>query len=111
MGGEGINRIDCLRNLPAQIRRHDGLLVQSCSFPDEAWSPRGVAIVGEVDLAGIAGGNQGRPLIHGSVAIDAINRRRVARLAIELPISVHIYLEMAIRALHSMRQMDVLQVD
>ena len=45
------------------------------------------------------------------MAIDAVDRCRIARLAIKLPVSMHIYFEMAIRALHSMREMDVLQVD
>ena len=45
------------------------------------------------------------------MAIDAIDRRRVARLAIELPVAVHIVFEMAIHALHAMRQVHVLQVN
>ena len=45
------------------------------------------------------------------MAIDAIDRRRVARLAVELAVSVHVLFEMAISALHSVCEMDVFQVD
>ena len=111
MRGEGINRVDGLRHLPAHVRRHDRLLVKLRAFPDETRPPRRVAVVRQIDLARVAGSDQRRPLIHGAVAIDAIDRRGVARLAIELAVAVHVHFEMAIRALHPFRQMHVLQVD
>ncbi len=111
MRGEGINRVDRLRNFPTDIRRHDRLLEKLCPFPDEPRSPWSVAVVRQIDLAGVAGSNQRRPLINRAVAIDAIDRRRVARLAIKLAVSVDILFEMAIRALHSIGEMHVLQVN
>ena len=45
------------------------------------------------------------------MAIDAIDRRRVARLAVEQAVAVHVHFEMAIDALHPFRQMDVFQMD
>ena len=48
--------------------------------------------------------------VDGAVAIDALDRRRVARLAVELAVAVHVDVEMAIDALHAVREMDVLEV-
>jgi hypothetical protein len=45
------------------------------------------------------------------MAIDAIDRRRVSWLAEELSIAMHVFFEMAVRALHSMRQMHILQLN
>ena len=89
--------IDCWKSrVPSQSKRgpHGVLLL----FARSTW-PR------------IAGRDQRRPLIHRAVAIDALDRRRVARLAVELAVAVHVHFEMAIDALHSLREMDVLQVN
>src|ERR1043166_3076583 len=111
MRGEGINRVDGLRHFPARVRRHDRLLVKLRAFPNEPRSPRGVAVVREIDLTRIAGGDQGWALIHGPVALKRIDRGPVARFAIKLPVAVHIFLEMAVRALHSVREVDVFEVN
>jgi hypothetical protein len=111
MRGEGINRVDRLRDLPANVRRHDRLLEKLVAFPDEPRAPGRVARVQQIISARISRRNQRRALIHRAVAINTIDRRRVARLAVEHPVAMHILLEVAVRALHPFRQMHVFQVD
>ena len=50
-------------------------------------------------------------LINRAVAIDAIDRRGVARFAVKLAVAVNVVVEMAIGALHSVREMHVLQMN
>ena len=45
------------------------------------------------------------------MAIDAIDGRGIARLAVKHAVSVDILFEMAVRALHPVREMDILQVN
>src|SRR6185369_17756963 len=111
MGGEGINGVDRVWNFPAHVWRHDRLLVKLCPFPNEALTPGRVAIVGKIDLAGVASRNQRWPSIDGSMAIDASDGRGVTRLTVELTIAMHIHFEMAIGALHSTREMHIFEVN
>ena len=90
--------IDCWKSLlPSQTKR----------------GPHGVLLV-------VAANRSGRALpvvisvgrcIDRAVAIDAGDRRGVARFAVELAVAVNIDVEMAIGALHSVREMHVFQVN
>src|SRR5437016_13500619 len=71
---EWINRIDRLRNFPADIGRHARLLKQRASFPNEPWTERRVAGVGEINLSGVTARDQRWPLIDRAVTIDAGDR-------------------------------------
>ena len=54
MRREWIDRVDRLRDFPADIGRHARLLVKAASFPDEPRAERRVAGVGQIDLSGVA---------------------------------------------------------
>ena len=47
----------------------------------------------------------------GAVAIDAIDLDRVARFAVQLAVAVTVLLEVAVRAVHALFEMDVLEMD
>src|SRR5436189_4664735 len=54
MRRERIDRVDRLRDFPAYIGRHTGLLPKLVCFPNKAWPERSVACMEQIDLAGIA---------------------------------------------------------
>ena len=82
------------------------------SFPSQTKrGPNGVLLLfSKIDLAGIAGSDQRRALVDRAVAIDAGDRGRVARFAVEHAVAVDVDFEMAIAALHAVREMHVLQM-
>src|SRR5438270_11479766 len=80
---EWIDRVDRLRDFPADIGRHTRLLVKAASFPNEPWTERRVAGVGQIDLSGVTARDQRWPLIDRAVTINARDRGCVARLAVE----------------------------
>src|SRR6185436_3685287 len=65
----------------------------------------------QVHAPAIAGGHERGPLLDGSVAIDAVDGRGSAWLAVEPAVAMNIRVEVAIDALHPVREMGVLQVD
>ena len=88
--------LDCCQSLlPSQVKRG----------PE-----RRVARVQQIDLAGVAGRDQRRPLVDRAVAIDAGDGRGVARFAVKHAVAVNIEVEMAIAALHPVREMHVFQM-
>ena len=50
-------------------------------------------------------------LVDRAVAIDALDGRRGARFAVKHSVAVHIHVEMAIDALHAVREMHVFQMN
>jgi hypothetical protein len=52
-----------------------------------------------------------RRRVGGAVAVNALDRDRVARLTVQLAVGVHIELEVAVDALHSHLEVDVLEMD
>lgn len=85
-------------------------------FQKKRGAPRGRAIVQVdwrdvpilVELTALTGGHQGGPFVDRTVAIDAADRCGVAGLAIKQSVTVNVGEEMAIDALHSLFQVDVL---
>ena len=88
--------LDCCHSLfPSQTKR----------------GPKGVLLVfSRLDLTSVTARNQRRALVDGAVTIDAGNCGRIARLAVKHSVAVHVDVEMAITALHAVRQMHVFQV-
>ena len=71
--------------------------------------PHGVLLLlQQIDLAGVTGSDQRRALVDRAMTIDASDRGRVARLAVKLAVAVNIGEEVAVDALHPMREMHVL---
>ena len=83
------------------------MLEKFAPFPNEAWTERCVAGIGQINLSSVAAGDQSRPLIDRAVAIDAGDRGRVARFAIKHAVAMNIDVEMAIAALHAVREMHI----
>ena len=104
---ERINRVDRLWNFPANIGRHGGLLPKFVSLPSKARPERRVAGIQQIDLAGVAARNQCWPLIDRPVTIDACDCRGIARLAVKHSVAVNIDKEVAIAALHTVREVHV----
>ena len=119
--GAGSDRIERLRNLPHQPLFHGRLLVEPRAIrtPAETRAEGSVALV-QVDRLDLpvlrefpaqARCHQRGPGGGGAVAVHAGDRRRGARLDIEQAVAVDIVEEMAIDALHSEREVDVLHVN
>ena len=85
------------------------MLIKRGALPDKTRPKRRVAVA-QIDLARVAGRDERRPLRDGAVTVDAGGRRRVARLAVELAVAVDVGEEMAIDALHAVREMHIFQV-
>ena len=62
-------------------------------------------------MAGVAARDQRWAFVDCSVAIDAVDGGRVARLAVKHAVAVHIEIEMAIPALHPFGEVHILQMD
>src|SRR5437763_6916327 len=61
---EWIDRVDRLRDFPADIGRHTRLLGKAASFPNEPWTEQHVAGVGKIDLFGVADRDYRRSLLN-----------------------------------------------
>ena len=89
--------VDCWQSfVPSQTKRGPNGVLLCCS--KSIWPALPVVIsVGRWSIC--------------AVTIDAGDRGRVARLAVEHAVAVHIDIEMAIDALHSVREMHVFQMN
>ena len=110
MRREWINSVHRLRNLPTHIGRHARLLPKSVAFPNKTRPPRSVARVQQIDLSGVAVRDQARTPVDRTVTIDTSDGRGVARLTVKHAVAVNIDQEMAIAALHAVREVHVFQV-
>ena len=102
-----INRVHGLRNFPPNIRCHGGLLPELRSFPPESRTKCGVARVEQVNATCITCRDKGGSLTNRAMAIDAGGGRGIPRFAVEHAVAVDVDIEMAIAALHPVREMHV----
>ena len=96
-----INRIDRLRNFPANFGRHAGLLPKLVALPRKPGAKGGVTGIEQIDFACVARRDKVRPLPDCPMAIDAADGRSVSRFAVEHAVPVHVDVKMAITALHA----------
>ncbi len=107
------DRIERLHHFPFLVRIHHRALVEPPVAPLE--SPPAPRRSQRVEMRSARrrrgpGSEQGRALLDRAVAIDAIEFDRGARLAEQFSRAVRVLLEMAIHALHSLLEVDVLEM-
>ena len=110
-GRDGVQR---LHHFPFLIGLDHGALEELAVAPFESPAVPGSAKRIEVRATGGccgSGGNQRGAFLDRAVAIGAVEFDRGARLGVQLSIAVNVLLEVAVHALHSFLEVDVLQVN
>src|SRR5262249_7262500 len=104
-----IDRVDRLGNLPNEIGGHSRALKEFASLPVETGAVRRIAFA-QIDSAAVSSGLQRGTMVYCPMAIDALDGGRGAWFTVKQPVPVNVGFEMAIGALHPVREMRVFQM-